>query len=153
MPVIHEREEIENNLVRLIRGAKTLGVPVIVTEQYPKGLGRTVESVRDALGEAYKPIEKMTFSAAEHIDLAGRTQVLMAGVETHVCVYQTVSELKAGVWIVADAVSSRTAENKDIALRRMTADGARLSSTEMALFELLRESGTDEFRAIAALVK
>jgi hypothetical protein len=68
-------------------------------------------------------------------------------------VYQTVSDLKANVWIVADAVSSRTAQNKDIALRRMTADGARLSSTEMVLFELLREAGTDEFRAIAALVK
>ena len=153
MPVIHERENVEKNLVRLIRGAKTLGVPVIVTEQYVKGLGRTVESLRDALGEQYKPVEKMTFSAAEHIDLAGRTQVLVAGVETHVCVYQTVSDLKANVWIVADAVSSRTAENRDLALRRMAADGARLSSTEMALFELLGEAGTDEFRAIAALVK
>ena len=153
MPVIHEREEVEKNLVRLIRGARVLGVPVIVTEQYVKGLGRTVGSVRDALGEAYKPVEKMSFSAAEHLDLAGRTQVLVAGVEAHVCVYQTVSDLKTNVWLVADAVSSRTAQNKDIALRRMTADGAKLTSTEMALFELLREAGTDEFRAIAALVK
>jgi nicotinamidase-related amidase len=153
MPVIHEREEIEKNLVRLIRGAQVLGVPVIITEQYVKGLGRTVESVRDALGDAYAPIEKISFSAAKHID---RKQVIIAGVETHVCVYQTVCDLLAqnvDVWIVADAVSSRTAQNKDIALRRMSADGARLSSTEMALFELLREAGTDEFRAIAALVK
>ncbi|HUR81706.1 MAG TPA: hydrolase [Thermoanaerobaculia bacterium] len=156
MPVIHEREAIEKNLVRLIRGAHVLGVPVIITEQYVKGLGRTVGSVRDALGEHYAPIEKISFSAATHIDLAGRTQVLIAGVETHVCVYQTVCELLAesvNVWVVADAVSSRTSANKDVALRRMASDGARLSSTEMALFELLRAAGTDEFRAVSALVK
>ena len=156
MPVIDEREEIEKNLVRVIRGAQILEVPVIVTEQYVKGLGRTVASVRDALGESYAPVEKISFSAARHIDLAGRSQVLIAGVETHVCVYQTVSELLAknvSVWVVADAVSSRAPQNRDIALRRMSADGAKLSSTEMALFELLREAGTDEFRAVAALVK
>jgi nicotinamidase-related amidase len=98
----------------------------------------------------------MRFSAAEHLASLDRKQILVAGVETHVCVYQTVSGLlSAGfdVTIVADAVSSRTARNRDIALERLVNDGAKLSSTEMALFELLGVSGTDEFRAISRLIK
>lgn len=153
MPVIANREQVEANIVRLIRGAQILGVPILITEQYVKGLGHTVKDVREALGDAYKPIEKSCFSGYRPLD---RKQVIVAGVETHVCVYQTVSDLLANgyeVTIVADAVSSRTIENKSIALRRMTSDGAKLSSTEMALFELTVASGTDEFRAISKLVK
>ena len=153
MPVIANREQVEANIVRLIRGSQILGVPILITEQYVKGLGHTVNAVREALGDAYKPIEKSCFSGYRPLD---RKQVIVAGVETHVCVYQTVSDLLANgyeVTIVADAVSSRTVENKDIALRRMTSDGAKLSSTEMALFELTVASGTDEFRAISKLVK
>ncbi|HVE71322.1 MAG TPA: isochorismatase family protein [Thermoanaerobaculia bacterium] len=151
MPVIHD--DIVPNLLRLIRGAEILGMPVVVTEQYVKGLGRTVEIVREALGERYAPVEKLSFSAAEHIT---QKQVLIAGVETHVCVYQTALDLLAAgreVWVAADAVSSRTARNRDIGLQRMMSDGARLSSTEMALFELLGVAGTDAFRAISTLVK
>ena len=153
MPVISNREEIEANIVRLIRGCQILGVPILVTEQYVKGLGHTVEAVRNALGDAYAPIEKTCFSGYRDLE---QRQVIVAGVETHVCVYQTVSDLLASgyeVTIVADAISSRTIENKEIALRRMMSDGARLSSTEMALFELTAASGTDEFRAISKLVK
>ncbi len=158
MPVIHERAEVERNIERLIRGAHVLGVPVIVTEQYVKGLGRTVEPLRVALEETsgYRPIEKDCFSAGPCLPPLDRRQVLIAGVETHVCVYQTALDLlgaDANVWIAADAVSSRTARNRDIALQRMVAEGARLSSTEMVLFELLVVSGTDEFRAISKLVK
>jgi len=153
MPVISNREQLEQNLVRLVRGAQILGVPILVTEQYVKGLGHTVETVRGALGDAYKPIEKACFSGFRDLE---RKQVIVAGIETHVCVYQTVSDfLTRGyeVTIVGDAVSSRTQENKDIALRRMINDGAKLSSTEMTLFELTVASGTDEFRAISKLVK
>lgn len=153
MPVIANREQVEANIVRLIRGARILGVPILVTEQYVKGLGRTVEVVREALSDAYAPIEKSCFSGYRELE---RKQVIVAGVETHVCVYQTVSDLLANgyeVTIVADAVSSRTLENKEVALRRMLSDGAKLSSTEMALFELTVASGTDEFRAISKLVK
>ena len=164
MPVIHERFEVERNLERLVRGAHVLGLPVIVTEQYVKGLGPTVEPLRKALEEtsAYRPIEKQCFSAqgcepfAAQLDALDRRQVLLAGVEAHVCVYQTARDLLAGgrsLWVVADAVSSRTVRNRDIALQRLVSEGAKLSSTEMALFELLRVSGTDEFRAIASLVK
>jgi nicotinamidase-related amidase len=151
MPVIANREQVEANIVRLVRGCQILGVPILITEQ--KGLYQTVKPLREALGDGYKPIEKSCFSGYRPLD---RKQVIVAGVETHVCVYQTVSDLLANgyeVTIVADAVSSRTVENKDIALRRMTSDGAKLSSTEMALFELTVASGTDEFRAISKLVK
>jgi len=153
MPVITNREQVEGNIVRLIRGAQILGVPILITEQYVKGLGQTVAPLRQALGEAYKPIEKSCFSGYRELE---RKHVVVAGVESHVCVYQTVSDLLANgyeVTLVADAVSSRTLENKEIALRRMTNDGAKLSSTEMTLFELTAASGTDEFRAISKLVK
>lgn len=164
MPVIHDRFEVEQNLERLIRGAHILGVPVIVTEQYVKGLGPTVEPLRRALEETsgYRPTEKQCFSAqgcesfAAQLGALERRQVLLAGVETHVCVYQTARDLLSegrAVWVVADAVSSRTPRNRDLALQRMTADGARLSSTEMALFELLGAAVTEEFRAISKLVK
>lgn len=164
MPVIDGREEVERNIARLVDGCFALGVPILVTEQYVKGLGPTVAPVREALERAgaYNPVEKMSFSAhactefVRELQSAGRRQVLVSGVETHVCVYQTVSDLlSAGlhVTLIADALSSRTLSNKDIALRRMTADGADLSATEMALFELTVQSGTDEFRSIARLLR
>jgi nicotinamidase-related amidase len=164
MPVIDGADAVIRNLERLVRGCHILGVPVIVTEQYVKGLGPTVEPLRRALEETsgYAPIEKSCFSAAgcevfsTRLAELGRTQLLVAGVETHVCVYQTVEDLLArdlSVSVVADAVSSRTAQNREIALRRVAADGALLTSTEMALFELTVAAGTDEFRAISRLVK
>jgi len=164
MPVIHGREEVERNLDRLVRGCRILDLPALLTEQYVKGLGPTVEAVQRSLLETYgyRPIEKSCFSAwgcgelqAEMRTLK-RRQVLLAGVETHVCVYQTAIDLTAAgheVTIIADATSSRTQENRDIALRRMTSEGVKLSSTEMALFELLVNAGTEEFRAVVKLVK
>lgn len=164
MPVIAGCEEVERNIDRLVRGCALLGVPAILTEQYVKGLGPTVEPVRRAFEETsgYQPIEKDCFSAqrceafSARVAALGRRQVLVAGVETHVCVHQTVQDLlEAGlaVTVVADAVSSRTERNRELALQRMVADGVKLSSTEMALFELVVVSGTDEFRAISRLVK
>lgn len=164
MPVIDRAEDVLRNVERLIRGAHILGVPVIVTEQYVKGLGPTVEPIRNALAETsgYRAIEKSCFSAhgceavAAQLAALERRQIVVAGVEAHVCVHQTVLDLAGArfdVTIVADAVSSRTAENREIALRRFVAEGVKLSSTEMTLFELLRVSGTDEFRAISRLIK
>ncbi len=164
MPVINAREDVERNIDRLVRGCHILSVPALLTEQYVQGLGPTVEPVRLAFEatSGYRPIEKSCFSAqgcepfTAQLAALERTQVLVAGVETHVCVYQTVRDLLAGafeVTIVADAVSSRTRSNKEIALQRMVSDGVKLSSTEMALFELCVVSGTDEFRAISKLVR
>ena len=164
LPVIDRAEAVVRNVERLIRGCHLLGVPTILTEQYVKGLGPTVAPLRAAFEETsgYRPIEKACFSAqgceafAAQLAASGRRQVLVAGVETHVCVHQTVLDLLAAgleVTVVADAVSSRSPENREIALRRFVAEGVKLSSTEMALFELLGVSGTDEFRAISRLIK
>jgi nicotinamidase-related amidase len=164
MPVIDGASEVVRNIDRLIRGCHILGVPALLTEQYVKGLGPTVEPVRRAFEETsgYAPIEKSCFSAfgcdgfSTRLASLGRQQILVAGVEAHVCVYQTIEDLLARdflVSVIADAVSSRTAQNRDLALRRLASDGAKLSSTEMALFELTVASGTDEFRAISRLVK
>lgn len=164
MPVIDGAEAVIANIDRLVRGCHVLDVPVMVTEQYVKGLGATVPTVRRALEETsgYQPIEKACFSAggagefAAAMRLLRRKHVVVCGVETHVCVYQTVVDLLAAghvVHLAADAISSRTASNREIGLRRMMAEGAKLTSTEMALFELLGTSGTDEFRAISRLIK
>lgn len=164
MPAIDRAGEVEANVERLVRGCHVLDVPPLLTEQYVKGLGGTVPRVRRAFEETfgYTPIEKNCFSANAAGELQAalrqlrRKQIVVAGVEAHVCVYQTVTDLLAAgyqVTIIADAVSSRTAENKSIALQRMAGEGAKLSSTEMALFELLGAADTDEFRQILALVK
>jgi len=164
MPVIDGADELLRNVGRLIRGAHVLGIPVLVTEQYVKGLGPTVAPVREALEATggHRPIEKSCFSAhgcaafADQLAALDRRHVLLAGVETHVCVYQTALDLlRAGldVTLIADAVSSRTIRNRDIAIQRLAAEGARLSSTEMALFELTVTSGTEEFKSISRLVK
>jgi isochorismate hydrolase len=164
MPVIDNAAGVILNIERLLRGCHVLGVPVLLTEQYVKGLGPTVEPIRRALEETsgYSPIEKSYFSAygceafSSQLASLGRSQILVAGVEAHVCVYQTVEDLLArdvAVSVIVDAVSSRTVQNREIALRRLSSDGAKLSSTEMALFELTVAAGTDQFRAISRLVK
>jgi nicotinamidase-related amidase len=164
MPVIDGHAEVARNIERLVRGFKVLDVPPLLTEQYIKGIGPTIAPIRRAFEETfgYEPIEKNCFSGygcAEFVTelrLLQKKQAVVAGVETHVCVYQTVVDLLANgyeVTIVADAVGSRAASNKDVAIRRMTAEGAKLSSTEMVLFEMLVSAGTDEFREIARLIK
>lgn len=164
MPVIDRGAEVARNVERLIRGCKVLDVPVLVTEQYVKGLGPTIEPLRVALAETsgYVPVEKACFSSYGSAEFetalrsTRRRQIVVCGVETHVCVYQTVMDLLAGgyeVSVVADAVSSRAAGNRDIALQRMVAEGAKLTSAEMCLFEMLGTSGTEDFRAISRLVK
>jgi nicotinamidase-related amidase len=164
MPVIDAGEDVLRNIDRLVRGCHLLGIPAILTEQYVRGLGPTVAAVRNAFEETtgYRPVEKDCFSVqrcdvfAAQLAALGRKQVLVAGVETHVCVYQSIIDLiGAGydVTVVADAVSSRTQQNKSIALQRLMSEGAKISSTEMALFELLVRSGSEEFRAVARLVK
>ena len=164
--VIHRFDDVQRNIDRLIRGCHLLRVPAAVTEQYTKGLGETVEPLRQALAETYveeaRPMEKMCFSShgcsefADQLAKAGRKQILLAGIEAHVCVWQTCLDLleaKYQVFVVADAVSSRTPENREIALRRMEQEGARLTTTEMALFEMTVKAGTDEFKAISKLVR
>jgi nicotinamidase-related amidase len=141
----------------LIRGAEATGIPIRVTEQYPKGLGRTVPEVADHLPAGVEPIEKLCFSApeADGFDLGGRDQAIVCGIEAHVCVNQSVLDLLdagADVHVVTDAVGSRTEANREIGLRKVERAGAVLSTVETALFELVGRAGTDEFKRVQKLV-
>jgi nicotinamidase-related amidase len=161
LPAIFEKERVLQNVLRLIQGAAILKVPVFATEQYPKGLGPTVPEVAVAI-PGFAPREKVAFSAcgaAGFVPALKQKKVLEAvlcGIEAHVCVSQTCLDLLDKgfrVFVVADAVSSRTPENCRIGLDRMRAAGAVIVSTEMVLFELLEQAGTAEFKQILALVK
>jgi nicotinamidase-related amidase len=142
----------------LVEGADALGLPIVVTEQYPKGLGSTVPEVADHLPDSVRPVEKVRFSAAEAdgFDLGGRGQALVCGIETHVCVSQTVLDLiddGVEVHVASDAVGSRTAENRELGLHKAERAGAVLTSVETALFELLGGSDAPEFKQVQELVK
>ena len=154
---VGEFEAVAGNAAVLVRGARILGVPVLVTEQYPRGLGETVPEVAEHL-DGVARLDKVVFSAAraDGFDLGGRDQALVCGIETHVCVAQTVADLldeDVDVQVATDAVSSRTAADRRAGLAKMEATGAMLTSTEMALFELLGRAGTPEFKEVQALVK
>jgi nicotinamidase-related amidase len=147
-------------IAALVDGCRALEIPVVATEQYPKGLGSTVERLGECLRET--PVAKDTFSCAREaavrsaLEDAGRVQVIVTGIETHVCVLQTVIDLsRAGyeVHVPHDAVNSRRNADRDWALRRMEASGAVITSTESALFELLERCDTQEFKKVAGLIK
>ena len=159
--VMHDRDLLFDNLQRIIKGARALDLPILWTEQNPQGLGPTISKVADLLPDI-RPMAKMSFSCcgcaefSRALDATGRGQVLLAGIETHVCVYQTSVDLMGmgyEVHVVADAVSSRTASNKHIGLDRTTQEGATLTSVELALFELLRTAEAPRFREILKIVR
>ena len=142
----------------LVQGAAALGIPVIVTEQYPRGLGETVPEVAEHLPAETERLEKVRFSAAEAdgFDLDGRGQAIVCGIETHVCVNQTVLDLLdrgVEVHLATDAVASRTEENRSLGVHKAERAGAILTSVETALFELLGGSDAPEFKQVQALVK
>jgi nicotinamidase-related amidase len=145
----------------LTESAGILGLPILVTEQYPRGLGPTVPAIRDRLGNV-SPIEKTVFSCARSLefraalDATGRRDVLMCGVETHVCVLQTAGDLIADgfrVHVAADGTGSRRDLDWQRGLAVMERAGAVVGTTEMFLFQLLERAGTDEFRAVSKLLK
>ncbi len=159
--VMPERDRVVRNTGHLIALAKMIGVPVLVSEQYPKGLGTTVPEIRESL-PAYRPFAKMTFDCCaapafrEALHDLKRGTVLVTGMETHICVLQTcLGLLREGsmVHVVQDAVCSRTRENRDIGIEFMRGAGAVVTSTETALFQLLRAAGTEEFKKISRRIK
>jgi nicotinamidase-related amidase len=159
MPAIRLRETVVWNVRRLIDGAKLLGLPVAATEQYPQGLGKTVAPLAERLGTVPA---KVTFSCRECAEIfraladQGRHKVLVVGVETHVCVQQTVLDLLSEgfrVYVAVDAVGSRSELDYRTALGRLEAAGATLTTTEAALFEWCEVAGTPEFKQISALVR
>jgi nicotinamidase-related amidase len=151
-------DRVAENAATLVQGASAMGIPVVLTEQYPKGLGETVPEVAERLPAGTERLEKVRFSAAEAegFDLDGRDQAIVCGIEAHVCVNQTVLDLlKRGleVHLVTDAVASRTEENRSLGVHRAERAGGVLTSVETALFELLGGSDAAEFKEVQALVK
>lgn len=157
LPHIDDWQRVLENAVWLVRVAQRLEVPVLVSEQYPRGIGRTHEALRQIV-PAQAVREKLHFSCVasrclEGVDGIERRQIVVCGIESHVCVLQTVLELRGQdkeVFVVADAVSSRKACDRELALARMRDHGARVVSREMVAFEWLEQAGTAEFREISA---
>jgi nicotinamidase-related amidase len=161
-PAITDFGEVAARIGQAVEGARLLEVPVIVTEQYPKGLKHTAQEILARLPADSKPIEKSCFSScgAEGFlsALSNRNikQVIVCGIEAHICVLQTSLDLLAegfDVFLLTDCITSRKFENKQAAFARLTQAGAILSSLEMALFEMMRTADAPQFKAIQALVK
>lgn len=162
LPAMADPQSVEAGAARLMRAARRLGVPLLVSEQYPKGIGPTVASLA-ALATPDETLEKLSFSCAAEpaiqarLGLMGpRRQAVLCGIEAHVCVLQSALGLIAAGWSVAvveDAVSSRRAGDRDAGLRRLAAAGATIATVEMVLFEWLERAGTAEFRDLLKLIK
>ena len=159
--LMYGKEDLFKNVQILIKAAKILGIPIIWSQQSPKALGETVPEISQLLADN-EPIDKMSFSCCgdekfnSKLNVLNRRQLLLCGIEAHVCIYQTAVDLLAkgmDVNVIADAVSSRTLENKQIALEKMKAEGLNVSSVEMVLFELLRTAEHPQFKQIAKLIK
>ena len=159
--LMYEKEKLFSNITVLIKSAKILDIPILWCQQVPKALGETVDEIKEFL-TGNEPIDKSAFSCCgdevfrQKLKQAGKKQIIICGIETHVCIYQTAMNLldkEFEVTLVTDAVSSRTAENKALAIEKLNAEGVSLSSTEMALFELLKDAKHPNFKEIAKLIK
>ena len=160
LPHISNHEEVVANANKLIKGAEILGIELLVTEQYPKGLGHTDKKIE--MPTESDLTEKICFSCIQSDEFLGKLKqrriksLVLFGIETHVCVFKTALDAlrkKFEVHIVADAVGSRTDKNRNIAIKRMENAGAYIVSTEMILFQMIDEAGNDTFKAISQLIK
>ena len=158
---MYAKDNLFKNLKKLVKGMRVLEIPILWAEQNPKGLGPTVQEIAELLPDL-QPIAKYSFSCYQNqeirqsLEALNRHTVLVAGIETHVCVYQTVRDLRKAqydVELVADAVSSRTSENKQIGLEKCKDTGASITSVETALFELLEVAEGDRFKKILDVIK
>jgi len=160
-PFIHDHEQLTHNAEILVKGLKVLDVPLILTQQYTKGLGDTIIPIKEAAGNL-KHVEKTSFSCCDEpmfneiLAVTAKRYVIILGIEAHVCVMQTVIDLIERGFIpvvVEDCVASRNIIDKSVAIERMRKEGALVTTFESLLFELLQYSGTDTFKQISNLVK
>ena len=160
-PVVAEKEAFLTNCKKLIEGLQVLGVPLVVTQQYSKGLGATLSEISSLL-EPFNSIEKSSFSCldeptyVDYLEKSGKTNVLICGIESHVCVLQTAVDLREKGYqpiVISDCISSRQLSEKQVALKRFDLEGIRVSTVESILFELTRSASSTEFKAISKLVK
>jgi nicotinamidase-related amidase len=161
LPHIHEGENILQNCLKLIDGLKVLTIPIIITQQYTRGLGSTVPAIINKFPE-FRYIEKITFSCcdepafSEQVTRLDKPSIVLCGIESHVCVLQTCLDLlKMGItpFVVEDCVSSRRLNDKLIAVERMRQEGAQITTMESLLFELTRSAGNEIFKSISRIVK
>ena len=157
VPVMQNKEALIHNAEILLEGLRVLEVPMIITQQYTKGLGTTVKEITDAIGHD-EYIDKISYSAYELVkeQIQGKKFVIVCGIESHICVLQTVIDLAAEGFVpvvVEDCISSRKANDKAIALERMKKEGAILTTYESVLFELLKAAGTDTSKKIQKLIR
>ena len=159
--VVADSEVANENIRKLVQGSLALEVPIFLTAQAPDKIGHTTEAIRALLPEHHE-YDRTTFSIwlndalRDAIQQSGKTQAILCGFESHVCVYQSATDLKGNgfeVWMVADAVSSRSLVNKDIALTEMRAEGVHLSNVEMTLFALLRDARHPAFRSVSKTIR
>jgi nicotinamidase-related amidase len=171
MANMHEKEKVEDTICRLVRGLRLFKIPILVTQQYTKGIGPTTQALTEAFTEklsedvqetGFEAIEKMSFSAMRQPEFlkalkeTGKKTVILTGMESHICVLQTAMDLiEAGyrVYGVLDCMASRTQENKDLAKTRMMQEGVIMTSYEAVLFELANDAGNPNFKQIASIVK
>ena len=158
---ITDFEQMTKNIVMLAKVASKLQLPIILSEQYPQGLGSTIKEILDVVGE-HEVFAKSTFSCCQvesfvkHLQKLQRTQILATGIESQVCINQTVHDLIAAGYqthIVVDAISSRSKDNKEVGIKKMLASGAMISCAEMAICELLESSDDPTFKYIQSLIK
>ncbi len=161
-PHISDNEKLESNISKLIRGLQVLDIPILITQQYTRGIGDTIESLKTLFGEKFNHIEKAEFSCMENVDFQAefmglsKDHLIIFGIESHVCVLQTVLDtIEMGYMpvLVEDCVSSRNPNDKRMAVERARNEGAIVTTYESLLFELTRISGTEEFKAISKIVK
>ncbi|CAK2722718.1 Hydrolase [Vibrio crassostreae] len=159
--LVDESDTLISNCGKLIKGAQVLGLPIVSLEQNPEKLGATVDELNDLLSDA-KPIPKFTFNACKEPQFVEVVQAkdidtwLVCGIEAHICVYQTAMgllELGYKVQVVGDCISSRTALNKDLAIRRLADAGVQITGLEMSLYELVKDCRAPEFKSILSLVR
>jgi len=159
---MYDRENLFQNLRKTISGVNVLGIPMIWLEQIPEKLGKTRPEIAEVMPQGIQPIPKFTFSAfgeprfVQAFKAANRNQILLCGIESHICIYQTAIDLLAKdyeVQLLTDCVSSRTAENKQLGIQKIRDAGGYLTSTEMALFELLKAAEGPKFKEIVKIVK
>jgi nicotinamidase-related amidase len=162
---ISGKDRVVEHCVRLVRAARTLGIPITISEQYPQGLGPTVDPIRAAFANDGMVIDKVEFSCLKSEPLRdrlhelrrqGRPQVVIGGIEAHVCVLQTAIDLETQgfeAFVVADAIGSRSKVSRKLAIARLTNSRVDVVTTEMALFEWLEKAATPQFKELQALIK
>lgn len=162
VPVIKGNEELLHNTEILIKGLRTLNIPMIVTQQYTKGIGMTLPSITEAIGETFSYHDKITFSCAddenimEQIEKAGKKNIIVCGIEAHICVLQSIIDLidkGYNVILVENCIGSRRENDRIVAVQRTLAEGAMITTYESILFELTRKAKSEVFKEISRLIK